>query len=153
VQLFGGVTFTLGVLDKLVGRCVRLGRRDGEKTRWVVRCWCLRSFGGCSSFLSLIPPMPTPPGHDPRGSALVSKPWRCASRDGLASGETLLGSRSPLSRCELLLFPFSNSKLTKTGSESKPVYASERRSPRRVARMDFILFCFPSVIGLEITVL
>ncbi|KAJ7852470.1 hypothetical protein B0H14DRAFT_3866066 [Mycena olivaceomarginata] len=37
--LFGGVTFTLGVLDKLVGRCVRLGRRDGEKTRWVVRCW------------------------------------------------------------------------------------------------------------------
>jgi hypothetical protein len=31
-----GMTFTLGVLDELVGRCVRLGRRDGEKTRRVV---------------------------------------------------------------------------------------------------------------------
>ncbi|KAJ7925569.1 hypothetical protein B0H13DRAFT_2314367 [Mycena leptocephala] len=39
-----GVTFTLGVLDELVGRCVRLGRRDGEKMRRVVWCWCVRSF-------------------------------------------------------------------------------------------------------------
>jgi hypothetical protein len=31
-----GATFTLGVLDELVGRWVRLGRRDGEKTRRVV---------------------------------------------------------------------------------------------------------------------
>ncbi|KAJ7361090.1 iron reductase [Mycena albidolilacea] len=45
-----GVTFTLGVLDELVGRCVRLGRRDGEKTRRVVWCWCVRSFGAISWF-------------------------------------------------------------------------------------------------------
>jgi hypothetical protein len=59
-----GVTFTLGVLDELVGRCVRLGRRDGEKTRRVVWCWCVRSFGGCSSFLSLVPPTLIPPRRD-----------------------------------------------------------------------------------------
>lgn len=40
-----GITFTLAVLDELVGRCVRLGRREGEKTRRVVWCWCVRSFG------------------------------------------------------------------------------------------------------------
>ncbi|KAF8202804.1 hypothetical protein K438DRAFT_1581076 [Mycena galopus ATCC 62051] len=45
-----GVTFTLRVLDDLVGRCARLGRRDGGeviKTRRVVWCWCVRSFGAC----------------------------------------------------------------------------------------------------------
>ncbi|KAJ6566192.1 hypothetical protein B0H19DRAFT_1025025 [Mycena capillaripes] len=45
-----GATFTLGVLDELVGRCVRLGRRDGEKTRRVVWCWCVRSFGAINWF-------------------------------------------------------------------------------------------------------
>ncbi|KAJ7192945.1 hypothetical protein B0H12DRAFT_1039489 [Mycena haematopus] len=45
-----GATFTLAVLDELVGRCVRLGRRDGEKTRRVVWCWCVRSFGAISWF-------------------------------------------------------------------------------------------------------
>jgi hypothetical protein len=30
------MTFTLGVLDELVRRCVRLGRRDGQKTWRVV---------------------------------------------------------------------------------------------------------------------
>ncbi|KAJ7722393.1 hypothetical protein B0H16DRAFT_1385845 [Mycena metata] len=45
-----GVTFTLAVLDELVGRCVRQGRREGEKTRRVVWCWCVRSFGAISWF-------------------------------------------------------------------------------------------------------
>jgi hypothetical protein len=36
-----GATFTLGVLDELVGRAVKLGRRDGEKTRRGVWCWCV----------------------------------------------------------------------------------------------------------------
>jgi hypothetical protein len=31
-----GATFTLGVLDEVVGRCVRLGQMEGEKTRQ----WC-----------------------------------------------------------------------------------------------------------------
>ncbi|KAJ7037152.1 hypothetical protein C8F04DRAFT_1209918 [Mycena alexandri] len=45
-----GVTFTLAVLDELVGFCVRLGRREGEKTRRVVWCWCVRSFGAINWF-------------------------------------------------------------------------------------------------------
>ncbi|KAJ6492247.1 iron reductase [Mycena sanguinolenta] len=45
-----GATFTLAVLDELVGRCVRLGRREGEKTRRVVWCWCVRSFGAINWF-------------------------------------------------------------------------------------------------------
>ncbi|KAF8202801.1 hypothetical protein K438DRAFT_1932677 [Mycena galopus ATCC 62051] len=48
-----GVTFTLGVLDDLVGRCARLGRQDGGevvKTRRVVWCWCVRSFGAINWF-------------------------------------------------------------------------------------------------------
>ncbi|KAF8174797.1 hypothetical protein K438DRAFT_1771378 [Mycena galopus ATCC 62051] len=43
-----GVTFTLGVLDELVGRAVRLApnlQHGIVKTRRVVWCWCVRSFG------------------------------------------------------------------------------------------------------------
>ena len=40
-----GITFTLGVLDDLIGRIVRLGRRGGERTRRVEFAWCIRSFG------------------------------------------------------------------------------------------------------------
>jgi hypothetical protein len=42
VRLFAGGSgaMLLGVLDELMGRCVRLGRRGGEKTRRVVWCWC-----------------------------------------------------------------------------------------------------------------
>jgi len=40
-----GVTFTLGLLDDIVGRVVRLGRRGGEKTRVIEFAWCMRSFG------------------------------------------------------------------------------------------------------------
>ena len=40
-----GVTFTLGMLDDIVGRCVRLGRQSGEKTRRIEFAWCIKSFG------------------------------------------------------------------------------------------------------------
>jgi ferric-chelate reductase len=40
-----GVTFTLGLLDDIVGRCVRLGRRGGEVTKKIEFAWCVKSFG------------------------------------------------------------------------------------------------------------
>ena len=40
-----GVTFTMGVLDDIIGRIVRLKRRDGERTRRIEFAWCVKSFG------------------------------------------------------------------------------------------------------------
>ena len=40
-----GITFTLSLLDDIVGRVVRLGRSGGEKTRRIEFAWCIRSFG------------------------------------------------------------------------------------------------------------
>jgi len=40
-----GVTFTMGVLDDIVGRVVRLKRRHGERTRRIEFAWCVKSFG------------------------------------------------------------------------------------------------------------
>ncbi|KAI0085510.1 iron reductase [Irpex rosettiformis] len=40
-----GATFTIGMLDDIVGRCVKLGRAGGEKTRRVEFVWCIKSFG------------------------------------------------------------------------------------------------------------
>jgi len=40
-----GATFTLGLLDDIVGRCVRLGRPNGERTRRIEFAWCVKSFG------------------------------------------------------------------------------------------------------------
>jgi NAD(P)H-flavin reductase len=40
-----GATFTLGLLDDIVGRCTKLGRRGGERTRRIEFAWCVRSFG------------------------------------------------------------------------------------------------------------
>ncbi|PVG04513.1 hypothetical protein CPB86DRAFT_1133 [Serendipita vermifera] len=40
-----GITFTMGVLDDLVGRIVRVGRRHGERTRKIEFAWCIRSYG------------------------------------------------------------------------------------------------------------
>ncbi|KAJ6597944.1 hypothetical protein B0H10DRAFT_2441554 [Mycena sp. CBHHK59/15] len=45
-----GATFTLGLLDDLVGRIGRLGRRGGERTRRVEWVWCVPSFGAISWF-------------------------------------------------------------------------------------------------------
>lgn len=44
-----GVTFTMGVLDDLVGRIVRRKRRDGEKTTKIEFAWCIKSFGASVS--------------------------------------------------------------------------------------------------------
>ena len=40
-----GATFTIGMLDDLVGRCVRKGRRFGEITRKIEFAWCVKSYG------------------------------------------------------------------------------------------------------------
>ncbi|KAI0742236.1 iron reductase [Daedaleopsis nitida] len=40
-----GATFTLGLLDDIVARCVKLGRPHGEKTRRIEFAWCVRSYG------------------------------------------------------------------------------------------------------------
>ena len=49
-----GITFTLGLLDDIVGRCVKLCRRGGERTQRIEFAWCIRSFGE-------LPPLP--PAH------------------------------------------------------------------------------------------
>lgn len=40
-----GITFTLGMLDDIVGRCVKLGRQGGERTRRIEFAWCIKSYG------------------------------------------------------------------------------------------------------------
>ena len=40
-----GITFTVGMLDDIVGRVVRLGRSGGERTKRIEFAWCIRSFG------------------------------------------------------------------------------------------------------------
>lgn len=40
-----GITFTLGLLDDIVGRCAKLRRRGGERTRRIEFAWYIRSFG------------------------------------------------------------------------------------------------------------
>ncbi|KAJ3795542.1 iron reductase [Lentinula aff. detonsa] len=52
-----GATFTIGVLDDIVGRCARLGRPNNERTRRIEFVWCLRSYGGISWFTSLLIPI------------------------------------------------------------------------------------------------
>jgi len=49
VLLFGGgsgVTFTLGMLDDIVGRVVKFARKGGERTKRIEFAWCIRSYGG-----------------------------------------------------------------------------------------------------------
>jgi ferric-chelate reductase len=55
-----GITFTLGLLDDIVGRCVRKGRKNGEKTKRIEFSWCIRSFGEyrCSIFIQFLTPIP-----------------------------------------------------------------------------------------------
>ncbi|KAJ3889050.1 iron reductase [Lentinula edodes] len=52
-----GATFTIGILDDIVGRCARLGRPNNERTRRIEFVWCLRSYGGINWFSSLIMPI------------------------------------------------------------------------------------------------
>lgn len=41
-----GVTFTLSLLDDIIGRIVNMKRSGGERTSRVEFAWCIRSFGG-----------------------------------------------------------------------------------------------------------
>ncbi|KAG9101493.1 hypothetical protein FS749_006396 [Ceratobasidium sp. UAMH 11750] len=45
-----GATFTLGVLDDIVGRIVRHRRAKGEKTRYIKYAWFIKSYGCISWF-------------------------------------------------------------------------------------------------------
>ncbi|KAJ3529676.1 hypothetical protein NMY22_g8896 [Coprinellus aureogranulatus] len=49
-----GATFTLGLLDDIVGRCVKLGRREGEVTKRIEFSWCIKSFGAIDWFASAL---------------------------------------------------------------------------------------------------
>ncbi|OBZ74630.1 Ferric reductase transmembrane component 3 [Grifola frondosa] len=49
-----GATFTLGLLDDIVGRCVKLGRQGGEKTRRIEFAWCIRSFACIQWFAPML---------------------------------------------------------------------------------------------------
>ncbi|KAF8647908.1 hypothetical protein AX16_006440 [Volvariella volvacea WC 439] len=49
-----GATFTIGLLDDIVGRCVKLRRPDGERTRRIHFAWCVRSFGALQWFLPML---------------------------------------------------------------------------------------------------
>ena len=40
-----GITFTLSVLDDLVGRIIKLGRSRGERTTKIEFVWYMRSYG------------------------------------------------------------------------------------------------------------
>ncbi|KAI9434578.1 iron reductase [Lactarius indigo] len=49
-----GVTFTLGLLDDLVGRIVRHQRARGERTRRIEFAWAIRSFGCINWFAPML---------------------------------------------------------------------------------------------------
>lgn len=49
-----GATFTIGLLDDIVARCLKLGRRDGEKTRRIEFAWCIRSYGCIEWFAPML---------------------------------------------------------------------------------------------------
>ncbi|KAH9900709.1 iron reductase [Cubamyces lactineus] len=49
-----GATFTLAMLDDIVARCVKLGRRNGEKTRRIEFVWCIRSYGCIQWFAPML---------------------------------------------------------------------------------------------------
>ncbi|OSC98326.1 iron reductase [Trametes coccinea BRFM310] len=61
-----GATFTLGLLDDIVARCVKHGRRKGEKTRRIEFAWCIRSYG-CIRWFA---PMLMEIAHTVAGSSL-----------------------------------------------------------------------------------
>ncbi|KAH7911479.1 iron reductase [Hygrophoropsis aurantiaca] len=61
-----GITFTLGLLDDIVGRCVKLDRAGGEITRRIEFAWCIRSFG----YIEWFAPMLTDIANVALGSSL-----------------------------------------------------------------------------------
>ncbi|KAK0450521.1 iron reductase [Desarmillaria tabescens] len=49
-----GATFTIGLLDDIVGKCVKLGRPRGERTKRIEFVWCIRSFGSIDWFAPML---------------------------------------------------------------------------------------------------
>ncbi|KAF8648963.1 hypothetical protein AX16_006077 [Volvariella volvacea WC 439] len=49
-----GATFTIGLLDDIVGRCAKLNRPNGERTRRIQFVWCIRSFGAIEWFAPIL---------------------------------------------------------------------------------------------------
>ncbi|KAK0185299.1 iron reductase [Armillaria mellea] len=49
-----GATFTIGLLDDIVGRCVKLGRPRGERTKRIEFVWCIRSFRSIDWFAAML---------------------------------------------------------------------------------------------------
>ncbi|SJL02859.1 uncharacterized protein ARMOST_06199 [Armillaria ostoyae] len=49
-----GATFTIGLLDDIVGRCVKLGRPRGERTKRIEFVWCIRSFRSIDWFTPML---------------------------------------------------------------------------------------------------
>ncbi|KAF8587338.1 iron reductase [Ramaria rubella] len=49
-----GATFTLGLLDDIVGRVVNAKRKGGERTKRVEFAWCIKSFGSISWFSPML---------------------------------------------------------------------------------------------------
>ncbi|KAK0491790.1 iron reductase [Armillaria luteobubalina] len=49
-----GATFTIGLLDDIVGRCVKLGRPHGELTKRIEFVWCIRSFRSIDWFAPML---------------------------------------------------------------------------------------------------
>ncbi|GJJ09433.1 hypothetical protein Clacol_003655 [Clathrus columnatus] len=49
-----GITFTLGLLDDIVGRVVNMKRKAGEKTKRIDFAWCIKSYGSISWFAPML---------------------------------------------------------------------------------------------------
>lgn len=48
-----GATFTIGLLDDIVGRIINMKRKNGEKTTRIEFVWCIKSFGMFSFCVAL----------------------------------------------------------------------------------------------------
>ncbi|KDQ19799.1 hypothetical protein BOTBODRAFT_152296 [Botryobasidium botryosum FD-172 SS1] len=49
-----GATFTIGILDDIIGRIKRFGRRNGERTKRIEFVWYIRSFGAIQWFAPIL---------------------------------------------------------------------------------------------------
>jgi len=49
-----GASFTIGLLDDIVARCVKLRRPGGEKTRRIEFVWCIRSYASIQWFAPML---------------------------------------------------------------------------------------------------
>jgi len=49
-----GASFALGLLDDIVGRCIKHGRKNGERTKRIEFAWCIRSFACIEWFTPML---------------------------------------------------------------------------------------------------